>query len=257
VTLPGRPLFFKVCVMALVQFVEPISQMRGKHGDIVFTMSDDQGISRPLVLPENPRTEAQVTVRQLLKALAVAWKSLNASQVQAWAAVAALVNPRRNSFGNYYPFTAQSLFVAVNFHHYCVYGAIETTPPADLVCPPTPEIVAVTFNQSLGFLTFEIVQQPVYHGWWRVRVTPPTLTTAAKARPNALRFPGPELNDGYIGAEVAFDTEAFDLPLNDTLSTLFAYSTTLQFGIEFQPLSDDFVPNAEPDFRPRVQFTKV
>jgi hypothetical protein len=74
-----------------MKVISPIfSSMRGKLGGAVGAVSRG-GVAylRSLVIPGNPRTLFQTTVRLVLTSLAAAWKSiLNDSQRAAWAAIA-------------------------------------------------------------------------------------------------------------------------------------------------------------------------
>ncbi len=243
--------------MALVLFRDPVSAMHGKQGDMVFTMKKDQGISRPLVVPRDPQSGGQVNARNILKAVSAAYSALTGSEVAAWETVCASLYERSRITGTRYPFTARSLYQSVNTHRLRAGQSITDTPPASFTTPPTPAIVSVTYTNATKTLAFAIESAAIDYGYWRVRVTPPTISTAAKAQTTNLRTPTVLSSGAYINATSANNDDGFSVVLNDGLASLFHGGTSLQFGLEFVSLSDSYVPNGAVDFRNRVAYTKI
>lgn len=242
--------------MALVLFRDPVTAMHGKQGDMVFTMKKDQGISRPLVIPRDPKSGGQVNARNILKTVSAAYSALTASEVAAWETVCASLYERSRITGTRYPFTARSLYQSVNTHRLRAGQSITDTPPASLTTPPTPALVSVTYTNATKTLAFGIQNASIDYGYWRLRVTPPTISTAAKAHTTNLRTPTVLSSGAYISAAESHQHEGFSVVLNDGLASLFHGGTSLQFGLEFVSLSQSYVPNGAVDFRNRVAYTK-
>lgn len=90
-----------------------ISAIRNSVGGVTFTQGPYGATIRERVVPINPNTSRQATIRSAFAAAATAWKSLTSNQRDAWTVYAATVN-RTNALGN--PITLQGLnaFIAVN-----------------------------------------------------------------------------------------------------------------------------------------------
>jgi hypothetical protein len=85
----------------------------GKRGLYVSQGGRYGQISRAFVIPSNPRTAAQTTVRANLSRIAAAWRGLQESQRAAWTAAASGVNSV-SRLGQSGPLTGQQLFNKIN-----------------------------------------------------------------------------------------------------------------------------------------------
>ncbi len=70
-------------------------------------------ISRALVIPTNPRTAAQMSVRAILTRVTARWRALQEAQRAAWTAAASGVNST-SRLGQSGPLTGQQLFNKIN-----------------------------------------------------------------------------------------------------------------------------------------------
>ena len=85
----------------------------GKRGLYVSQGGRYGQISRALVIPSNPRTVAQTSVRGILSRVAAAWRGLQESQRAAWTAAASGVNSA-SRLGQSGPLTGLQLFNKIN-----------------------------------------------------------------------------------------------------------------------------------------------
>jgi len=91
------------------------SAASGKMGGIVASHNRGGQYFRKHSIPTQPRTAAQKLVRNQLQAFSAAFKSLTASQVQGWNALALTVTLKSKLGTTYHP-TGQQLFVSCNKH---------------------------------------------------------------------------------------------------------------------------------------------
>ena len=85
----------------------------GKRGLYVSQGGRYGQISRAFVIPSNPRTASQTSVRAILTRVAAAWRGLQESQRAAWTAAASGVNST-SRLGQSGPLTGQQLFNKIN-----------------------------------------------------------------------------------------------------------------------------------------------
>ena len=85
----------------------------GKRGLYVSQGGRYGQISRILVIPSNPRTASQTSVRAILTRVTTAWRGLQESQRAAWTAAASGVNST-SRLGQSGPLTGQQLFNKIN-----------------------------------------------------------------------------------------------------------------------------------------------
>ncbi len=109
----------------------------GKCGNMVWQRNRYGQICYPAFIPANPRTPAQVAIRNIFAAVSKRWRTLTEAQRLAWIAAAATIlsKPRLAQCG---PLTGLQLFVKVN-----VYLAYRGQPQVDLPplvfrCPNRP-----------------------------------------------------------------------------------------------------------------------
>ena len=105
----------------------------GKRGVVVGQGGRYGQVSRTLAIPANPRTTAQLAVRQSLSTQAKIWRTLTQAQIAAWntAAAAQQTTPEDGQSGR---MTGLQLFVQVNTVATLTGQATVTSPPA----PPLP-----------------------------------------------------------------------------------------------------------------------
>src|ERR1035437_3134519 len=111
----------------------------GKEG-LNVSMSGRYGqVRRALVIPTNPRTAAQLGVREIFTGVAKRWRALTQVQRDAWIAVAE-TQKSKSRLGQSGPLTGSQLFVKVNAT-LAQFGQAEVdVPPA---VPSFPDLAPV------------------------------------------------------------------------------------------------------------------
>lgn len=102
--------------MAKIKFSSiGITSILGKAGGSVYSRNKGGSYFKNFVMPSNPRTIAQQTVRALFGAIAQAWRSLTAAQREAWNQGA--VNfPYQDAFGDSKTLTGSQLHQKLNLN---------------------------------------------------------------------------------------------------------------------------------------------
>lgn len=114
--------------MAIFNTSALLSAIRNSVGGVTFSQGPYGPYVRDRVVPTNPNTSRQASIRSAFAAAATAWKSLSSAQREAWTTYAQTVS-RTNALGN--PITLQGLnaFVAVNTLLQQASQSIRTTGP--------------------------------------------------------------------------------------------------------------------------------
>jgi len=101
----------------------------GKRGLNVSQNGRNGQISRALVIPANPRTDAQLRIRGFLAKVAAKWRTLTQELRDAWTAEAGLhqSKPRLGQCG---PLTGFQLYAKINCSRLVIGGAEVSAPPA-------------------------------------------------------------------------------------------------------------------------------
>ena len=145
--------------------------LRGKAGTVVIQGSREGLVIRPRVKGKNPRTAAQVIVRNNMTTAAGLYKNFTTAQVQAWAAYAATQTHQSRS-GKIVTPTAINAFTALasKFLQATPGGTVPTTPPSTAFTGDSPKITAtggsgiVTFTANVANATgvaTELLLQPL------------------------------------------------------------------------------------------------
>jgi hypothetical protein len=120
-----------------------VSDIRGKHGGLVFSKNRGGNYTRRKVTPVNPKSTSQVTSRALFAQLAQQWRTLTQASQNSW--IAAVTGyAKTNIFGDLKNPTGTQLFIKVNANLVVSGGAKITTPAA-------PKGVSVV---TIGALTY-------------------------------------------------------------------------------------------------------
>lgn len=130
--------------MALVQTSILDSGLRGKVGNAVFVRTPFGVSVRDYVIPRDPQTEAQMASRQRMRWAAAAWRSLTASQIEAWNDFASSLAPREPGDGRAMGPSGQRMFVrlATKFLQVSPGAAVPLDPPAALFGGDALSVVA-------------------------------------------------------------------------------------------------------------------
>ena len=100
----------------------------GKRGLTVSQGGRNGQISRSLVIPANPQTDAQMRVRNFLGNVAAKWSTLTQAQRNAWTAEAKQ-HQSRPRLGQSGPLTGLQLYAKINCNLLIIGGAEVDTPP--------------------------------------------------------------------------------------------------------------------------------
>ena len=152
----------------------------GKCGHLVWQRNRYGQICYPAFIPTNPRTPAQVAIRNIFGAVSRRWRTLTEEQRLAWIAIAATMmsKPRLSQCG---PLTGCQLFVKVN-----VYLAYRGQPQVDLPplcfrCPrravPSPYDTSGSPQRPIAYTTY-LQANRLLADWSRDRHKPLALLPA-------------------------------------------------------------------------------
>ncbi|MBS1715559.1 MAG: hypothetical protein JST30_14620 [Armatimonadetes bacterium] len=151
--------------------------LAGKDGGTVARRSKNGTILTPYVIPRNPNTTAQETLRSYFGKGSRAFKALNNTQVAQWQAYASGLTFRDDVTGKTYHPTDIAAFMqlAVKFLQVNPTGTVPSTPPA---APYLGDNVTVTALAGTGKVTFtssgantpntktELLLQPLKNSHW-------------------------------------------------------------------------------------------
>jgi len=126
--------------MAKVKFTAIVADMRGKLNGSVFSKNRGGAYVRTKVTPSNPSTSFQVAVRDRMAAFAQAFRSLTASQINAWnSAVSSFT--KTDIFGDIKNPSGINLYVKLN-------AGLDRVGVADISVPPLPASVESVLTGS-------------------------------------------------------------------------------------------------------------
>ena len=158
----------------------------GKRGVTVSQGGRYGQISRALVIPTNPRTPAQMLIRNRLAAVAAKWRQLTQDQRDAWTAAAKAVNstPRDGQSGT---LTGGQLFSKINIANLTIGQQLVLDPPAKpgvSISPITGLVIAV----AGGATTLKLTATDAPSDGTMVRVAAPV--SAGRTKPGSYVYAG-------------------------------------------------------------------
>jgi hypothetical protein len=126
----------------------------GKRGLTVSQNGRNGLVSRALVIPTNPQTEAQMRVREFLANVARKWRMLTQELRDAWTSVAGQYQskPRLGQSG---PLTGCQLFTKINCSLLIIGEAEVAAPPAAPAFPGLP-VSGLTITNAAGVITLKL-----------------------------------------------------------------------------------------------------
>jgi hypothetical protein len=126
----------------------------GKRGLYVSQNSRYGQISRILVIPSNPRTEAQMDVRRALGSVTARWRTLTQEQRNAWTTTAKTKNsvPRLGQSG---PLTGSQLFTKINCS-LATLGAEQVDAPPSFPQFPDNPVGTLVITNAGGVITLRL-----------------------------------------------------------------------------------------------------
>jgi hypothetical protein len=132
--------------MAKIVLSALLTDISGKSGGTVFSKNKGGAYLKNRVVPSNPQTAKQISVRSRISALSQAWKSLTSEQQSAWQAATPSFQ-YVNNVGQLRSYTAQALFMALN-------SSIRAANPSAslLTSPPAPAAITNVVPSGLTAL---------------------------------------------------------------------------------------------------------
>jgi hypothetical protein len=130
-----------------------ISQGSASIGGATFSKNRGGNYIRKRVAPVQPRSSAQQAIRATLAALSGQWKSLGASVIAAWTALASTIT-LKDSLGNSYIPTGNQLFVGLNATLTVCAEPVITAAPAGM--PAFPDMLPIAATATAGTPTLAI-----------------------------------------------------------------------------------------------------
>jgi len=126
----------------------------GKRGLTVSQKSRNGLVSRALVIPTNPETDAQVRIRDFLESVARKWRKLSQDQRNAWISEASQhqSKPRLGQSGT---LTGFQLYAKINCSLLNIGEAEVSAPPAAPDFPVLP-VSGLTITNTAGVITLKL-----------------------------------------------------------------------------------------------------
>jgi len=131
--------------MAKVQYVAPISDVRGTAGGLVYSKNKSGHFVKAWTKPTNPATPKQIGQRGFLAQMGTRWRTLSSAQQTAWDTFAATPpETDYDSLGNAY------LLSGFNWMSRIALRRLRTGQAEDLIAPvATPVATPTTFSMVL------------------------------------------------------------------------------------------------------------
>ncbi len=127
----------------------------GKRGLNVSQGGRNGQISRALVIPTNPQTDAQLRIRAFLRSVASTWSNtLTQAQRDAWTAEASQ-HQSKARLGQSGPLTGFQLYAKINCSLLVIGGAVVSAPPAAPVFDVLP-VTGLTITNAAGVITLKL-----------------------------------------------------------------------------------------------------
>jgi len=179
----------------------------GKRGLTVTQNGRNGLISRTLVIPANPQTDAQMRVRSFLRSVASKWATLTQAQRDAWTAEASQ-HQSKARMGQSGPLTGLQLCIKINCS-LLVIGADEVlTPPAAPVFGVLP-VSGLSITNAAGVITLK-------------------LTTTASPPDGTMLWGAKPCSQGKDAAPGVVFLGTVDSPVNNAIDITSAY--TARYG---------------------------
>lgn len=106
----------------------PVEKLRNKIGAVVFSAGRAGAVVRRWVMPANPQSTAQMSIRNLFKSFTSAWKTIGHSKIVAWNTMAAGLK-YIDVLGMSYAPTGKNLFCGWNMVNAISGGVTEIDTP--------------------------------------------------------------------------------------------------------------------------------
>lgn len=181
--------------MAKIKLIAPYSQfrgtVRGQAGDKAAVLYDSPrsgAVSRSYVVPTNPNTALQQTVRANFVTLAAGWQGLTQAQVDVYNAYA-VGKTTVDALGNTIELTGENYYYITNSYR-LLAGQAMATAPAQISTPAFAGQVITKFQQDAGGdyeLTIAGTNSAASDSWIAIYANPVT-SPGRLSRPNDMRM---------------------------------------------------------------------
>ena len=179
----------------------------GKRGLYVSQKSRNGQISRALVIPTNPETDAQLRIRSFLRSVASKWSTLTQAQRDAWTAEASQ-HQSKARLGQSGPLTGFQLYAKINCSLLVVGGTAVSAPPAAPNFGILP-VSGLTITNAAGVITLK-------------------LTTTDAPADGTMLWGAKPCSQGINTARGVVFLGTLDSPVNDAIDITAAY--TARYG---------------------------
>lgn len=116
--------------MAKISFSPIVDDIRGALGNSVIQQGKANSIVRKRAIPSNPRSGAQISVRNLVSVRSKAWASLTEAQRTAWDSAASSATWRQtDSMGRQFQLSGEQLYMKLNLQLAAIDETAITSPP--------------------------------------------------------------------------------------------------------------------------------
>ena len=143
----------------------------GKRGLNVSKNSRNGLVSRALVIPTNPRTDAQLRIRDFLSNVASSWRTLSQEERDAWTA-AAKQRQSKPSVGQSGSLSGFQLYIKINCS-LLVIGHAEVTAPPQMPSFDTLPVSGLTITNAAGVITLKLTTTSAPADGTMLRGAPP------------------------------------------------------------------------------------
>jgi hypothetical protein len=126
----------------------------GKRGLNVSQKSRNGLVSRALVIPTQPETDAQLRIRSFLRSVASQWRGLTQEQRNAWTAEAS-AHQSKARLGQSGTLTGFQLYAKINCSLLNIGGAVVQAPPAEPVFGLLP-VTGLVITNATGVITLKL-----------------------------------------------------------------------------------------------------
>jgi len=175
----------------------------GKRGLYVSQQSRNGLVSRALVIPTQPETDAQLRVRSFLRSVASQWRGLTQAQRDAWTAEAS-AHQSQARLGQSGPLTGLQLYAKINCSLLNIGGAVVQAPPAQPVFDLLP-VSGLVITNAAGVITLQ-------------------LTTTASPPDGTMLWGAKPCSQGINSARGVVYLGTLDSPVNDEIDITAAYT---------------------------------
>lgn len=228
----------------------PIEQLSGKDGfpgGLVYAKSAGLLVARRFVIPNNPDTANQQTVRTALTVVAQNFKNLSDAQRAGWTAWAQEIP--ETILGQEVTLGDMAVYARSDFPYYIVNTAHMTDAPTAMPGFAALTMSSLAYNSGTTTFSFDFTHNGVATvGRWRIRVTDSLASAQRMARPTDFRLAvGP--------AAASYPAVAASAQTFSTAAPVFSWSNGDWVEVGIAPIGADWSVGNEVTFRDQITVT--